>query len=110
VFSGKSLTKFFALLMDINAVARMIAPMVGGAILSFESANWRGIFVFLAFIGILIVAVTAMKLKETLPPEKRIPSSLVATVMTMGNLLKDRSFLGYALVVGFVHGGSFAYV
>jgi len=110
VFSGKALTKFFALLMVINAVAPMIAPMVGGAILSFESANWRSIFFFLAFIGILIVAVTAMKLKETLPPEKRIPSSLGATVMTMGNLLKDRSFIGYALVVGFVHGGSFAYV
>src|SRR5690625_7237048 len=30
--------------------------------------------------------------------------------MTMGNLLKGRSFIGYALVVGFVHGGSFAYV
>lgn len=28
----------------------------------------------------------------------------------MGSLLKDRSFMGYALTVGFIHGGSFAYV
>jgi DHA1 family bicyclomycin/chloramphenicol resistance-like MFS transporter len=28
----------------------------------------------------------------------------------MGSLLKDRSFIGYALIAGFIHGGSFAYV
>jgi|SRR5690625_446203 len=110
VFSGKALTKFFALLMVINAVAPMMAPIAGGAILSFEFTNWQSIFIFLAFIGVLIVVIIALMLKETLPPENRTPSSLGATVMTMGNLLKDRSFIGYALVVGFVHGGSFAYV
>ena len=110
VFSGKALTKFFALLMVINAVAPMMAPIAGGAILSFEFTNWQSIFIFLAMIGVLIVVIIAMMLKETLPPENRIPSSLGATIMTMGNLLKDRSFIGYALVVGFVHGGSFAYV
>ena len=110
VFSGKALTKFFALLMVINAVAPMIAPIAGGAILSFEFASWRSIFFALAFIGLLIVVIVGLKLKETLPPDMRIPSSIGASVMTMGNLLKDRSFIGYALVVGFIHGGSFAYV
>lgn len=110
VFTGKALTKFFALLMVINAVAPMMAPIAGGAILSFEFTNWQSIFIFLAFIGVLIVVIIALMLKETLPPENRIPSSLGASVRTMGNLLKDRSFIGYALVVGFVHGGSFAYV
>ena len=28
----------------------------------------------------------------------------------MGSLLQDRSFIGYALTIGLVHGGSFAYV
>lgn len=110
VFSGKELTKFFSLLMVINAVAPMVAPMLGGGILAVPSANWQTIFYFLAFIGVLIVLIVAMKLKETLPPEKRIPSSIGSSVKTMGSLLKDRSFIGYALVVGFVHGGSFAYV
>lgn len=110
VFSGRELTKFFSLLMVINAVAPMIAPMIGGFILSFESANWQSIFFFLGFVGLFMVVIIAMKLQETLPPEKRIPSSLGASVTTMGDLLKDRSFIGYALVVGFIHGGSFAYV
>ncbi|HWO78713.1 MAG TPA: Bcr/CflA family efflux MFS transporter [Bacillus sp. (in: firmicutes)] len=110
VFSGKELTKFFALLMVINATAPMIAPMTGGAILLLPFASWHTIFYFLCALGFLIVINIAMRLKETLPPEKRIPSSFGHSVRTIGSLLKDRSFMGYALTVGFIHGGSFAYV
>ncbi|MCM3086864.1 Bcr/CflA family efflux MFS transporter [Bhargavaea ginsengi] len=110
VFSGREMTKFFSLLMVINAVAPVVAPMLGGAILAIPSASWETIFYALALIGVLIVVIVGTKLKETLPPEKRIPSSIGSSVTTMGSLLKDRSFIGYALVVGFVHGGSFAYV
>ncbi|WP_227939872.1 Bcr/CflA family efflux MFS transporter [Alkalihalobacillus deserti] len=110
VFSGRELTKFFALLMVINAVAPMAAPMAGGAILLLPFASWNSIFYFLSLIGLFIVLMVALKLKETLPPEKRIPSSVGSSVRTMGSLFKDRSFIGYALTVGFIHGGSFAYV
>ncbi len=50
-FSGHELTKFFALLMVINAVAPMLAPMAGGAILLMPGASWSTIFYFLAFLG-----------------------------------------------------------
>ena len=110
VFSGREMTKFFSILMVINAVAPMLAPMLGGAILAVPQANWQWIFYFLALIGLLIVLTVFVNLKETLPPEKRIPSSIGSSVKTMGSLFKDRSFIGYAIVVGFVHGGSFAYV
>ncbi|ARK30154.1 Bcr/CflA family efflux MFS transporter [Halalkalibacter krulwichiae] len=110
VFSGRELTKFFALLMVINAVAPMAAPIAGGAILLLPFASWSTIFYFLSLIGLLIVLVVSMKLKETLPKEKRIPSTVGHSVRTMGSLFKDKSFIGYALTVGFIHGGSFAYV
>ncbi|WP_112180936.1 Bcr/CflA family efflux MFS transporter [Paraliobacillus zengyii] len=110
VFTGREFTKFFALLMVINAAAPMIAPMTGGAILLLPFASWNTIFFFLGLLGFIIVVTVAIRLKETLSVEKRIPSSLGHSIRTMGNLMKDRSFIGYALVVGFVHGGSFAYV
>ncbi|QXX30448.1 Bcr/CflA family efflux MFS transporter [Bacillus amyloliquefaciens] len=110
VFTGRELSKFFSLLMVITAVAPMVAPMTGGAILLLPFASWHTIFLFLTFIGFLLVFIIALKLTETLPPEKRIPSSIGNSVRTMGSLLKDRSFIGYALTVGFIHGGSFAYV
>ncbi|MCA1010161.1 Bcr/CflA family efflux MFS transporter [Halobacillus halophilus] len=110
VFDGRELTKFFALLMVINATAPMIAPMTGGAILLLPFATWNTIFYFLCLLGLIIVSTIALKLPETLPPEKRIPSSIRESIKTIGRLLKDRSFIGYALTIGFVHGGSFAYV
>ncbi|MEC1635031.1 Bcr/CflA family efflux MFS transporter [Bacillus mojavensis] len=110
VFTGRELSKFFSLLMVITAVAPMIAPMTGGALLLLPFATWHTIFHSLTIIGFVLVLIIALKLKETLPPEKRIPSSIGTSVRTMGSLLKDRSFMGYALTVGFVHGGSFAYV
>ncbi|MFC0470684.1 Bcr/CflA family efflux MFS transporter [Halalkalibacter kiskunsagensis] len=110
VFSGRELTKFFALLMVITAVAPMVAPMAGGAILLLPFATWHTIFYFLCLIGLFIVLIVAIRLKETLPPKKRVPSSIGHSVRTMGGLFKDRSFIGYALTVGFIHGGSFAYV
>ncbi|TKD72325.1 Bcr/CflA family efflux MFS transporter [Pseudalkalibacillus hwajinpoensis] len=110
VFSGRELTKFFALLMVINATAPMIAPMTGGAILLLPFATWNTIFYFLGFLGLVIVAVIKFKLPETLPPEKRMPGTISQSIHTIGSLFKDRSFIGYALTIGFVHGGSFAYV
>ncbi len=55
VFSGRELTKFFALLMVINATAPMIAPMAGGAVLLMPFATWHTIFYFLSMLGIFIV-------------------------------------------------------
>ncbi|MDN8847984.1 MFS transporter, partial [Staphylococcus aureus] len=43
LYSGKQLTKFLALLMLVNGVAPVIAPALGGIILSF--ATWRMVFV-----------------------------------------------------------------
>lgn len=110
VFTGRELTKFFALLMVINATAPMIAPITGGAILLLPFATWETIFLFLSIVGFAIVFTVVGKLPETLPVENRIPSSVKESVRTIGRLVKDRSFIGYALTIGFVHGGSFAYV
>ncbi|MBU7591566.1 Bcr/CflA family efflux MFS transporter [Metabacillus halosaccharovorans] len=110
VFSGKELTKFFALLMVINATAPMMAPIAGGAILLLPFASWHTIFYFLSLLGMIIVTIISLRLPETLPAEKRIPSTVGHSIRTMRDLIKDRSFIGYALTVGLIHGGSFAYV
>ena len=110
VFEGPALTSFFALLMVITAVAPMAAPVAGGAVLALPFATWETIFLFLALFGAVIALVALLRLPETLPAERRIPSSLGGSLRTMAVLLRDRSFMGYALIVGLLHGGSFAYV
>ncbi|GAA1084299.1 Bcr/CflA family efflux MFS transporter [Nocardiopsis metallicus] len=110
VFDGAALTRFFALIMVVVAVAPMVAPVVGGGVLLLPSATWRSIFWTLALLGAVIVLVVALRLPETLPAERRIPSTLAGSLRTMGVLLRDRRYLGYTLIVGLLHGGSFAYV
>ena len=85
-----------------------MAPIIGGAILSF--ANWKVVFLVLTFIGIILTVVVAFRLEETLPAEKRVPSNIKQVVMNFGSLLKDREFAGYAFTQGFTTAGIFAYV
>ncbi|MBS4179560.1 Bcr/CflA family multidrug efflux MFS transporter [Lederbergia citrea] len=108
MYSGRELTKFFALLMLINNLAPILAPVVGGGILRFT--KWSGVFIVLASIGILLVILVTWKLKETLPPERRVPSNIGQTLKNFISLIQDRQFAGYALTQGFIVAGIFAYV
>lgn len=108
VYSGRELTKFFALLMLVGNLGPIVAPIAGGIILAFT--NWSGVFLVLACIGIVLFLIVLWKLEETLPKENRVPSDISQIVKNFGSLLKDRQFTGYALTQGFMVAGIFAYV
>lgn len=108
LYSGKELTKFFALLMLVGNLGPIVAPIVGGGILAFT--NWTGVFFVLACVGLILFLTVTWKLEETLPVEKRVPSNFKQVVKNFGSLLKDRQFAGYALTQGFIIAGIFAYV
>ena len=108
VYSGRELTKFFALLMLINNLAPILAPVLGGGILAFT--DWKGIFVVLSVIGFLLFSVVLWRMEETLPLQMRVPSNISHTLKNFLSLLKDRQFMGYALAQGFIMAGIFAYV
>ncbi len=110
LFSGVALARFFSRLMIINAVAPMVAPMIGGAILLAPSATWRTLFLFLAGVGLVASALSSVRLHETLDPARRGAHSTRASLGAFYSLFSDREFAGYALTVGLIHGGSFAYV
>lgn len=108
LYSGRELTKFFATLMLIGNLGPIVAPIIGGVILSF--ASWKVVFLVLTCVGIILTLVVAFKLEETLPVEKRVPSNIKKVVSNFGSLLKDREFAGYAFTQGFTTAGIFAYV
>lgn len=108
VSHGPELTRLFALLMVIGNLVPLIAPSIGSGVLLF--ADWKGIFMLLTILGIFLLVLSALRLKESLPPEKRVPSNLKSTVGNFAGILKNRQFTGYALAQGFLIGGVFAYV
>ncbi|GLI04770.1 Bcr/CflA family drug resistance efflux transporter [Paenibacillus tyrfis] len=108
MYSGTELTKFFSLLMLVNGAAPILAPIVGGQLL--EVTSWRGVFVVLGLIGVLMLIAVVLALPETLPQERRSKGGLGNTLTTFRRLLSDRTFMGYALAQGFVIAAMFAYI
>jgi DHA1 family bicyclomycin/chloramphenicol resistance-like MFS transporter len=108
LFSGTAMTKFFSLLMLVNGVAPVLAPVIGAQLLRLTS--WRGVFVVLTVVGVLLLATVALALPESLPAEQRTRSRIPDTLRTYAGLFADRMFLGYALAAGLSFAAMFAYI
>lgn len=108
MYSGSELTKFFSLLMIVNGLGPIAAPVIGGQLL--RVTDWKGVFIVLFVCGLLFAAVILLRLPETLPKERRIRSGLAGTLRTFRTLLGNAGFMGYALSQGFVMAGMFAYI
>ena len=106
--SGAAAVRLFSSLMLVTGLAPILAPLAGGQLLAVTS--WTGIFLSLSILSALIAVLAAVGLRETLPPERRSTSGLRRTVQTMARLLRDRSFVGYALAGGLTFGALFAYI
>lgn len=108
LFSGSELTKFFSLLMLVNGVAPILAPVIGGQLLQFIS--WRGVFVVLCVIGIIMLLSVVFGLEETLKPSMRSEGGIKNIFGAFAQLLKDRLFVSYAVIQGLITGAMFAYI
>lgn len=108
LYSGKELTRFFSLLMLVNGVAPIAAPVLGGVILNFVS--WRGVFMVLCVVGVAMLIAVVLGLPETLPTNRRSSGGLKQMLGTLGHLFADRRFMGYALSQALITGAMFAYI
>ncbi len=108
LYDGVAMARFFSTLMLISGVAPVVAPLIGGQIL--RLTDWRGVFVVLTAVGVLLTLAVWRFLHETLPPEKRQAGGLGAALRAMGALLADRVFTGYMLAGGFAFAALFAYI
>ncbi|GHB25822.1 Bcr/CflA family drug resistance efflux transporter [Streptomyces xanthochromogenes] len=108
LYDGVEMARFFSTLMLISGVAPVVAPLIGGQVL--RLTDWRGVFVVLTVIGVLLTAVVFKWLHETLPVERRHSGGVGEALRTMGGLLKDRVFTGYMLAGGFAFAALFAYI
>ncbi|MEE1797192.1 multidrug effflux MFS transporter [Streptomyces sp. JV176] len=108
LYDGVEMARFFSTLMLISGVAPVIAPVIGGQVL--RVTDWRGIFVVLTVVGVLLTLVVWKWLHETLPPERRHSGGVGQALRTMRGLLADRVFTGYTLAGGLAFAALFAYV
>ncbi|KAB8144524.1 multidrug effflux MFS transporter [Chloroflexia bacterium SDU3-3] len=107
LFAGVEAAKVFSLLMLVNGLAPILAPVFGGQLLRLTS--WRGVFATLAVVGVLLL-LAALLLPETLADEHRQSGGVGATLRTFRTLLGDGGFMRYALSCGLAFSSMFAYI
>ncbi|MBW3707738.1 Bcr/CflA family drug resistance efflux transporter, partial [Streptomyces griseus] len=108
LYDGVEMARFFSTLMLISGVAPVIAPVIGGQVL--RITDWRGIFVVLTAVGLVLTLVVWKWLHETLPPADRHTGGVTDALRTMRGLLADRVFTGYMVAGGLAFAVLFAYI
>ncbi|MCI2961277.1 multidrug effflux MFS transporter [Pediococcus pentosaceus] len=108
LFNGHELTKFYAMLMAVNGAFPIIAPIIGGALLSI--VQWQGIFVLLFVIGILVMVGVLCTLPETLKVTNNEVLTLGQTFKGLGAMFAKRQFILIALTQGLIFGALFSYI
>ncbi|WP_019180846.1 multidrug effflux MFS transporter [Microbacterium yannicii] len=108
IFTGSRLIRFYGSLTVIGGFAAIVGPLIGGLLNTFT--DWRGLFVFLAVIGVAILVLTLAIFGETLPADRRTRGGFGQTLRDYRTLLADRIFLGAVLNQGFLYAALFAYL
>lgn len=108
LYTGRQGATMLSRLLLVLGVFPVIAPTLGGFLLGWTS--WRGVFLFLALYGLVMLVIVTRGLPETLPVTRRRSARLGPTLRTYGSLMTDRVFVGLVLVSGFAMAGLFSYV
>ncbi|MET8866385.1 multidrug effflux MFS transporter [Nonomuraea sp. NPDC004580] len=108
LYDGAAIARIFATLMLVSGLAPILAPIAGAQLLAFTS--WRGVFVALSLAGLVLLVAVLAGVRETLPAGQREAGGLRHTVRTFWQLLRDRTFMGFALTGGLAFGAMFGYI
>ncbi len=107
-YQGSAAARFFALTMLVNGLAPILAPIIGGQLLLITT--WQGVFVVLAAIGATLFVFAALRLEESLPPDRRRSGRLHDVARVYRGLLLDRGFMSYVLASALAFAAMFGYI
>lgn len=108
VFMGRQLAKLMAIIGVVNGVAPALAPVLGGFMAS--RLGWRGIFVVLLVIGVVMTFWTT-RYKETLPPARRLQTHGIKDYLkAYRTLFVNGRFMIYVTIKAVAIGLLYAYI
>lgn len=93
LFSGNESAKVYSFLNCGLGMSPLFAPIIGSYLVSWF--NWRAGFVFLAVMGMAILVVSIVNIKETLPVEKRVKVDKGIFLRYL-EILTNSTFITYA--------------
>lgn len=108
LFPPEEMAKVFSWLMLVMGVAPIIAPTLGGMLVTY--AGWESIFLALAIISFISLIGMRFLLPETQKPDASISLHVKPIMREYWQIFKNRQFIIYVLVGGISAGGMFAYI
>jgi DHA1 family bicyclomycin/chloramphenicol resistance-like MFS transporter len=110
VFSGHAALTRQSYVALVNAVAPLVAPLIGAALLQFGS--WRLIYQSLGGIGFLLLLLAAWGYQESRPQTAGAPQRNVFrdAAHAYGQVLRNRHYLVHAALLAASFGTMFAYI
>jgi len=108
LFTGKAAAAYFSTIAAINGLAPILAPVIGGQVL--RVGTWRTVFWVLAGIGVALLVLAFLVIRETLPPQRRSSGGMGGTLRAFGTLVRDRGYTGAVLAGTMVSAAMFGYI
>lgn len=93
-FRGHELVGVIAVIDVITGLAPIVAPMLTAGMTAL--GGWRALFGLVALIGLILLG-CSLRLRESLPVERRSQQSLLRTFGLYGRVARNRTFVAYVL-------------
>lgn len=106
--SGRGMAATMSLVMMVFMVVPVFAPMLGQVVILF--GNWHLIFIFMAFVSLIVGAWALFRLPETLHEEYRRPLTVKSISQAFAIVLSNRIALFYTLATSFYFGSLFGFL
>ncbi len=107
-FGGREMARVMSYVMIVFMIVPIVAPSVGQLIITY--AHWNWIFILLGIVATILFVWALLRLKESLPPEERIPLSVGAVADGFKTVLTNRITCGYMIGLTMFTGVISAYV
>ena len=106
-FRGKLMRKILAITQALGVIAPMVAPLVGGILLTFT--DWRGAFYLLTILG-AINLIVAFLFCETLPEHKRYRGGILNSLTLLLDVARKKYFMAVLIMFALLSKPYMAYL
>ena len=106
-FRGKVMRKILAITQALGVIAPMVAPLIGGLLLTFT--DWRGSFYLLTVLGGINLTV-AFLFCETLPEHKRYRGGILNSMTLLIEVGRRKYFMAILIMFAFLSKPYMAYL
>ena len=107
-YTGRNLAVIMSIIGALNGFVPAGAPLAGGFLT--DDMGWKGIFIVLLVIGVLMWIWTTRR-PESLPPARRLKATgLKSYLHAYGSLFRNRRFMIYVMTKSIAIGLLFSYI